>query len=706
MQNRELSWLRFNERVLEESTKEENPLFERLFFLSVFTSNLDEFFMVRVGGFQDLVFTNADYTDNKTGLHADGVLTGVYEAVAALYPIRDRAYRALESELAREGMARLRPWELGKSDAAQLAEYFENQIEPLLAPQVIDKTHPFPHIENKRLIVALSMEAKAGKTFGMIPAPHGIERLYRNSDGGYVLLEDILLHYADRIFRNYTIIEKTVVCVTRNADIDTLTDSIEADEDFREHIGRLLKKQKRLAPVRLEIQDGECRRIASYLTKKLSLSSAQVFASAAPLDLGYYGALRAYAPPHLQAQLSFAPFEPATPATYRATGSMMRRLRQGDMLLSHPFETMDPFLALVREAAADSKVVSIQITLYRLAERSRLAESLIAAAENGKDVHIFIELRARMDEENNIGWAKRMEEAGCSVFYGHMDYKMHSKICLITRIGLGGHEFFTHIGTGNYNETTVKMYTDLSLLTADAEIAKDAVLFFRNMMTDVIDGIYPTLWVAPREFKQKLIAHIGREAALGIGGHIVIKCNSLTDRDVIEALVHASMAGARVELIIRGICCLVPGIAGLTDNIHIRSIVGRFLEHSRIYRFGAGEGCDLLIGSGDMMTRNTQRRIELFVPVTDDSIRARLLGMIDVMLHDTVKARALTADGSYIPIVEKSETADGRRLDSQSFFAEEARVASRFTEKTPEEPRGGLRGVSGVLRKIREFFSR
>ena len=683
MQNRELSWLRFNERVLEEATGADTPLFERLFFLSVFATNLDEFFMVRVGSFQVLAQSGADYLDNKTGMGAAEVLERVFAAVSLLYPAQSDAYAKLEAELAREGIPRRRPEDLDVRTETLLREYYREQIEPVLAPQIVDKTHPFPHIESKRLIVALRLTAKNDeKTFGMIPLPREVERLWRTEDGGYVLAEDIILHYCDQIFKKYSVDEKAVIRVTRNADIDTVDERIEDDEDFRDHISKLLKRQKRLSPVRLEIGSHGCPQLANYLRKKLGLLPEQVFRTNIPLDLCWHDTLRETAPAHLRSKLSFAPFEPAETFAPSVHESMMQRIRRGDMLLSLPFESMSPFLALIKEAAEDSRVTSIRIMLYRLAERSRLAEALIAAAESGKEVSVFIELRARMDEENNIGHAKRLEEAGCSVFYGHMGYKMHAKICLITRSENGKHEFFTHIGTGNFNEKTAKLYTDLAIITSNREIAQSAALFFRNMMIGALDESYPAFWVAPRDFKRNLIERIRKEAASGDTGRIMIKCNSLTDKDVIKALVCASEAGTKIDLIIRGICCLLPGIPGRTENIRVRSIVGRFLEHSRIYLFGEGEGAALFIGSGDMMTRNTERRTELFTPVLDEGIRIRLIGMLDVLLHDNVKARILTPDGIYIPA--KQDAAEPP-LDSQMFFAEETDLRAYATTTTMKQ---------------------
>ncbi|MDR3136918.1 MAG: polyphosphate kinase 1 [Coriobacteriales bacterium] len=747
MQNRETSWLKFNERVLEEAANPQTPLFERLFYLSVFTTNLDEFFMVRVGGFQDLAASDAHFVDNKTGMDAAEVLKQMLAATATLYPLRDQTFAVLEAELARENIPRHQPSDLDEAEQTELLHYYLDWVEPLLAPQIVDKTHPFPHIENKRLVVAVFLEDRHNGTFGMIPLPRKTDRLYRTKDGGYILLEDILLHFASRVFKKQTIIESTVVCVTRNADIDTLDEPFEADEDFRDHMSRLLKRKNRLAAVRLELVGDQNHKLTAFLKKKLSLHGAQIFSSTAPLDLDFYSIIREQATPEQRARLSFTPFEPHDmlkaangktagnqTSTNQSLGnqaavnqSMIQRIQQGDMLISLPYDSLNPFLALVREAAEDERVLSIQITLYRLADRSRLAETLIEAAARGKDVSVFIELRARMDEENNISWANRLEDAGCSVFYGQLGYKTHAKICLITLREDGRNQLITQIATGNYNEKTARTYTDLSLMTVDPRLTQDAVRFFHNLRTDAINDTYPFFWVAPHEFKPKLIEHIGMQAALGAEGYIAIKCNSISDQDVIKALVEASMAGVEIDLIIRGICCLVPGIPGLTENISVRSIVGRFLEHSRVYRFGRGTDADLYIGSADMMTRNTKRRIELFTPLWNPALRSRLFEMLDIELHDNIKARILTAEGLY---VAPQRATDEPELNSQDFFmqqslkATEALASAQSLKATdtsasaaPSQPLAkegrpaatsvvGQRPATGLIARARRFIQR
>ena len=652
MQNRELSWLQFNERVLEEADAAANPLLERFFFLSIFTSNLDEFFMIRVGGLCDHAQNKTGAIDNKTGMNAAEQLDLIYSAAIRLYVGRDAVCGRLESELAKEGVERLDPHSQTHDKKTQRAidAYFENQLRPLLAPQIIDQSHPFPHLENNRQFIALCLETKGGKyTHGLIPVPNGVERMFFPADDKYMLIEDIIFQNCDRVFKRYKVSEKAIICVTRNADIVAGEERFDEDEDFRDHMRKLLKKRKRLSPVRLEVRGEHCPKLVSYLQKKLSLTAAQTFFSISPLEMSFYLTLRDKTPPQVRRRLSYTPFEPAAVINAGAPGDILKRVRLGDVLLSHPYDSIQPFVSLIRDSADDAHVLSIQIALYRIAEQAKLVDYLIMAAENDKEVFVFIELRARMDEEKNIALARRMEEAGCHVFYGPAGFKLHAKICLITRREGVKNEYVTHIGTGNFNEKTARLYTDLSIITVNEAIGRDASHFFHNLMIGAHDDttVYSLLKVAPQSFKPDLIDFIRKEAALGDGGRIVIKCNSLTDRDVIIALIDASCAGVSIDLIIRGICCLRAQLPGLTENIRVRSIVGRFLEHSRIYRFGAAENYAMYIGSGDMMTRNTERRIELFAPVLDAGIRRRVSEMLDVMLADNVKAREMGPDGLY-----------------------------------------------------------
>jgi len=708
MQNRELSWLKFNERVLEEADDGANPLLERLFFLSIFTSNLDEFFMIRVGGLRDHVANKTGVIDNKTGMNASEQLARIYAEANRMYVSRDAVCKRLEAELAAAGIERLNQIDLleNKKERRTLENYFENQLQPLLAPQIVDQNHPFPHLENKRQIIALALETKGGKpAFGMIPVPYGTERIYRLPGGGYVLIENLILHYCDKIFKHYKVSEKAIVSVTRNADIIAEEERFDEDEDFREHMKKLLKKRKRLAPVRLEVQGAQCAKIVSYLHKKLSLDSSQTYYSQSPLDMSYCFELRETAPAEIRRVHTYPHFEPAAGATVSQPGGLLRKVRKGDVLFSYPFESIHPFFSIVREAAEDAHVLSIHITLYRIDKRSKLADSLILAAENGKDVYVFIELRARLDEDNNIAWARRMEEAGVHVFYGPNGFKLHAKICLITRREGVKNEYITQIGTGNYNEKTSRQYTDLSLITVNEAIGRDAVNFFHYMMINATDDMhaYNLLKVAPQTFKPELIKRVKVEASLGEKGRITIKCNSLTDRDLIAALVEASCAGVKIDLIIRGICCLTAHIPGLTENIRVRSIVGRFLEHSRIYRFGEGGDCQIYIGSGDMMTRNTERRVELFTPVPDLAVKKRISEMLDIALRDNVKARIMDRDGNYRRLSPALlETA----VDSQALLMAEAeRYAALDIPEIPEAkpPETGFKKLfTSMFRKKRD----
>ncbi|MCL2057509.1 MAG: polyphosphate kinase 1 [Oscillospiraceae bacterium] len=709
MQNRELSWLQFNERVLEEADKPENPLFERFFFLSIFTSNLDEFYMIRVGGLCDHELNKTGVTDNKTGMGASEQLALIYEATVRLYAKRDAVCKKLEAELAEEGIGRLAVQgaaaSITKKHQRLLDAYFDSQIQPLLAPQIIDQSHPFPHLENNRQIIALYLEAKGGKAvFGIIPVPNGAERMFFLSEDLYILLEDIILLYCEKVFKRYKVVEKAVICVTRNADIVADEERFDEDEDFIEHMSKILKKRRRLSPVRLEARDGNCPKIVSYLQKKLSLAPAQTFYCTSPLVMSHLMTFRDKMAPYIRPKAApllqkkehvYPPFEPAAAQYAVLNGEMMRRVRFGDVLLYHPYDSIQPFFSLIREAAEDRHVISIQITLYRIAEQSKLVEHLILAAENGKEVYVFIELRARMDEENNIVWAKRMEEAGCHVFFGPQGFKLHAKICLITRHEGQKNEYITHIGTGNYNEKTARLYTDVSIITANEQVGRDAAHFFNNMKIGAHDdgGAYELFWVAPDGFKTELIRHIERESAYADRGRITIKCNSLTDRDVIIALVKASMAGTKIDLIVRGICCLTARMPGLTDNIRVRSIVGRFLEHARVYRFGSGEDCSIYIGSGDMMTRNTERRVELFTPVLDQGARKRVSAMLDVMLADNVKAREMDGDGRYAHVKAGVATEQEVVAVDQEVAAAEQEVAVAQARDTEQE--GDAAGQEG-----------
>ena len=650
-QNRELSWLQFNARVLAEAEDENVPLLERFKFLAIFTSNLDEFFMIRVGSLCDMAAVAKEHTDSKSGLTAKEQLHLIYKAVEPLYARRDAAFSDVDSKLSAIGLRRLTMDSLAPDEQKYIKRYFKDIIAPVLSPQIVDSHHPFPHLEGKVLHIAALLSHKKTERLGLLPVPASLPPVVflPETPSRYILTEDILLAYADHVFEMYDVLEKTVLCVTRNADIqvDDETFGVEGG-DFRKKMEKLLRQRRRMAVVRVEINRPISDHFKEHFRSRFEVSDAQIFLSrTAPLKLGYAFSLGEHLPEKKRAFLSDAPFTPQQPAMLSAGQSLLKAALQRDILLSYPYESMEPFLQMIREAANDPAVLAIRITIYRLASKAKLVEYLCAAAENGKDVTALIELRARFDEQNNIDWSERMEEAGCKIIYGFEDYKVHSKICLITRRERGAVRHITQVGTGNYNEKTAKQYTDVSLITADERIGQDAGAFFNNMALGNLSGRYSRLFVAPTSLKNNILALMDEQIAKGKDGYILLKFNSLTDIDVIAKLREASCAGVTVEMIVRGICCLLPGVPGHTENITVTSIVGRFLEHSRIYVFGRGDEEKMYISSADLMTRNTERRVEIACPIDDPAVRTRLHDILYAMQHDTVKARVLQPDGTY-----------------------------------------------------------
>ena len=650
-QNRELSWLQFNARVLAEAEDENVPLLERFKFLAIFTSNLDEFFMIRVGSLCDMAAVDKEHTDSKSSLTAKEQLHLIYKAVEPLYARRDAAFSDVDSKLSAIGLRRLTMDSLAPDEQKYIKRYFKDIIAPVLSPQIVDSHHPFPHLEGKVLHIAALLSHKKTERLGLLPVPASLPPVVflPETPSRYILTEDILLAYADHVFEMYDVLEKTVLCVTRNADIqvDDETFGVEGG-DFRKKMEKLLRQRRRMAVVRVEISRPISDHFKEHFRSRFEVSDAQIFLSrTAPLKLGYAFSLGEHLPEKKRAFLSDAPFTPQQPAMLSAGQSLLKAALQRDILLSYPYESMEPFLQMIREAANDPAVLAIRITIYRLASKAKLVEYLCAAAENGKDVTALIELRARFDEQNNIDWSERMEEAGCKIIYGFEDYKVHSKICLITRRERGAVRHITQVGTGNYNEKTAKQYTDVSLITADERIGQDAGAFFNNMALGNLSGRYSRLFVAPTSLKNNILALMDEQIAKGKDGYILLKFNSLTDIDVIAKLQEASCAGVTVEMIVRGICCLLPGVPGHTENITVTSIVGRFLEHSRIYVFGRGDEEKMYISSADLMTRNTERRVEIACPIDDPAVRARLHDILYAMQHDTVKARVLQPDGTY-----------------------------------------------------------
>ena len=622
-QNRELSWLRFNDSVLDEAVDERVPLLERLKFVSIFTSNLDEFFMIRVGSLHDQEALGSTAVDKKSGMTASQQLTAIYAAVRPLYAKRERIFRDIDRQLRPYGIYQLSYGELENSERAFLQEYYESNVAPILSPQIIDPHHPFPHLQNKVVHVGAWLRRGEKKVFAVIPLPASLPEvvLLPGSSLRCIRTEEILFRQLPSIFSTYTVDEASAFCVTRNADVNPDDEAFEYDEDFRQKMKKVLGARRRLAPVRLEYDREISDCFLQYLCDRLSITLEQAYQTTAPFKMGYVFDLEGKLPEGRRKALLYQPFHPQLPYGIRRKGSVLEQVRQRDLLLSYPFESMDPFLQLIRESASDPAVLSIKITIYRMAKHAKLVDYLCAAAENGKDVTVLIELRARFDEQHNIDWSERLEDAGCTVIYGFEEFKVHSKLCLITRREQGKIRFITQAGTGNYNEKTATMYTDLSLMTADQAIGRDANEFFKNMSIGNLEGKYHHLLVAPTSLKSSLLAEMDREIAKGPEGRILIKINSITDYGLMKKLKEASCAGVQVRMIVRGICCLLPELPGKTENIHITSIVGRFLEHSRIYCFGQGSQERMYIASADFMTRNTERRVEVACPIYDLSLR-------------------------------------------------------------------------------------
>ncbi|WP_317855687.1 polyphosphate kinase 1 [Chakrabartyella piscis] len=664
MQNRELSWLKFNERVLMEAMDEQNPLLERLKFISIFNSNLDEFFMIRVGSLFDLLEIDANKIDNRSGFTVTEQLQHIYETVAPLYQKKDFIYADLRQKLMGNGIYSLQYSELKEAEKQLVKEYFHNHVLPVLSPQIVDTHHPFPHIQNNVVYLAAMIQKKDKSKLALIQKPAALSNLLflPGEELRYIRLEDIMLRFMEEVYQGYEIIEKTKIRVTRNADINFDDEVFEVDADFRSMMKQMLHKRKRLAAVRLETSSEMSKKFEAYLCEKLSLQPSQIFMTKSPLELSEAFSLGSKLPKEKGQELSFSEFAPRIPSEVNMKESIIKQVEANDILLSYPFESMKPFLQLIKEAAYDPSVVSIKITIYRLASKTKLVEYLCAAAENGKDVTVLIELRARFDEQNNIDWSETLEEAGCNIVYGFDGYKVHSKICLITKKDKNDFKYITQIGTGNYNEKTAKLYTDISLMTYCQEIGRDANEFFRNMCIGNLEGHYHHLLVAPNSFKSRLMEMIDAEIEKGEDGYIFLKINSMTDVDLIEKLREASCAGVTVRMIIRGICCILPDVKGETEHVKITNIVGRYLEHSRIYAFGKGDNCKIYLGSADFMTRNTERRVEVGCPVYAPHIQKKIFKIMELCGQDNVKSRRMLFNGEYIQVSQGEDPVNAQEV--------------------------------------------
>ena len=691
-QNRELSWLKFNQRVLEEAKDSSVPLLERMKFVSIFTSNLDEFFMIRVGSLYDMSLTDNSTIDSRSGMNPKEQLDAIFAAVAPLYKERDKTYSEIKKLLNPYGVCGLSIKELEQQEKKYVKKYFKDQILPILSPQIVDANHPFPHLLNKELYVIASLKQNGTSMIGIVPVPQFVsDILYLpGHDIRYIRMEKVIMEYLDVVFNKYEVSNKNYICVTRNADVSPDDEALEINDDFRLLMQETLHKRRRMAVVRMETAEPLDKELEKYFCDKFKITPAQIYRTKMPMKLDYIFSIMDKVPASLKRSLIDEPFTPQ-PSRYLTDGKVIPQVKKKDILLSYPYESMDPFLRMIKEAAYDPTVLTIRITIYRLAKKARLVEYLCAAAENGKEVTVLIELRARFDEQNNIDWSERLEEAGCRVIYGFEGYKVHSKICLITYRNRNNIEYITQVGTGNYNEKTATMYTDVSLITADKGIGEDAAVFFKNMSIGNLNGSYQHIIVSPTSLKPKVLSLMDEEIKKGTNGRIIMKMNSVTDVDFIQKVSEASNAGVRVDLIVRGICCILPGVKGYTENLRVTSIVGRYLEHPRIFLFGTGADQKIYIGSADMMTRNTEKRVEVACPVYDETIRKQLTHMLKIMLADNVKARELKSDGKYY-LKEKGTS----KVNSQEYFMREA-----ITVRHPEG-----RTKQSFVDKIRKIFRR
>ena len=703
LENRELSWLKFNKRVLEEATAPETPLLERLSFSAIYQSNLDEFFMVRVGSLTDAAKNNKNKKDSRSGMTPAQQLDAVFTAVRRMQPMVEDSYRRTMSDLGAYGFVHVTPETASAEELSFLELYFKRELKPFISGIVVNDALPFPFLKNKELYAVVQLGAKKATAIGIVPASReNSERIIPLSKDGkrFILEEDVILYYAHQMFKGYKVLDRALVRVTRSADIMVSGKGAE----FRDRMEELVVKRTKLAPVRLEISDEFSREALDYLCRKLKLKNSRVFTSHIPLDLSYVFELQELdsAP-----NLHYIPRQPRKPAALSDTKPVFSQIKSKDLLLSYPFESMNlSFIRLLQECASDPKVTSIKITLYRLARNSKVIDALCTAAEHGKEVLVMIELRARFDEANNIEWSKQLQAAGVKVIYGPKDYKAHSKLLLITRKAQGGgFDYVTQVGTGNYNEKTSALYTDLMLLTADRDIAADAEDVFNALQNGTLVESTRKLLVSPLALRPQVLAMMDEQiniAKNGGSGYIAAKVNSLCDKVIMDKLAEASQAGVKVELVVRGICCLIPGIPGYTENITVRSIVGRFLEHSRIFIFGAdGKEQKIYIGSADYMSRNTIRRVEVAAPIEDEKLKKRIREMFHVLMSDNVKARVMQSDGSYVHAESRRQS--DQPLNAQEYFYDEA--YKRLEDKQARQEQLKVNREKGAAKTARKKTS-
>ena len=698
--NRELSWLKFNQRVLEEAQDQSVPLLERLQFQSIYASNLDEFFMVRVGSIYDASLVDDSHKDNKSKMRPSEQLSAIFARVRELIPIKDESFKEIDRRLEENMIFHKTMKSLTRQELEFIEAYYAYEIKPFINAVIIDKRHPFPFVVNKSIYAAVKLSSKSGITLGMISCSEKFKRVVflpsqDDSIVSYVLVEDIISHFADKVFPGYKIEEKALIRVTRNADID-VDESFDRELDFRQNMSQLINMRKRLCPVRLQLSRQVSDVMLKELCSRFDLGKKQVFVEKTPLDMSYIYSV--FDKVGDKKQLFFPKQEPQRSPMIDPARPMIEQIDEHDLFLSYPYESIQPFIRLLSEAARDESVRSIKMTLYRVAKNSKVIKALCDAAENGKEVVVLVELRARFDEENNIGWSKQLEEAGCRVMYGPKGLKVHSKLCLITRMTDQGAKYTVQIGTGNYNEKTAGLYTDLSLMTCDSIIAADAQEVFRTLSIGELVENSKRLMVAPRCLQNKVLELMDNEIAVaraGGEGYVGAKLNSLTDKVIIDKIIECSQAGVRVELVIRGISCLIAGVEGVTQNVHIRSIVGRYLEHARIYIFGSGVRKQVYISSADYMTRNTTRRVEVAAPILDEGIKKRVLDLFETQMRDNVKARIMQPDGTYT-----RKPTDEAKVDAQSrLFAESYANAPAENHDLPTPKNGQTEETQPVKKK-------
>ena len=674
--NRELSWLKFNERVLEEAENPEVPLCERMTFVSIYQSNLDEFFRVRVGSLQDQMLISTEIRENKTKMTSAEQIRAIIKEVKKLNQRKDKAYEKLMKKIEDYGITFIN-YASAKSDEKKFLEkYFMKEIMPLSSPTIVSKRQPFPFLKNGEIYAVVVLETRNKKErIGIIPCSNNMLARMVELPGGkgrYMLIEELILHYIGKVFKGYKVKGKSLLKVVRNADIDADA-AYDEDLDYREFMEDLMKQRKKLSPVRIDLSREMDETVVDALCRYLDVTPDRVFRSEAPLDVSFIFQVQDLL--RRNTELFYEKRVPQKSPEFKDGQSILQQITQEDKLLSYPYDSIRPFLKMLTEATEDDSVISIKMTLYRLAKQSKVIEALCEAAENGKEVVVLVELRARFDEENNIRWSRMLEEAGCQIIYGLEHYKVHSKLCLITRRGENGIQYITQIGTGNYNEKTARLYTDLSLMTANEQIGMDAARVFQALAKGEVVEDMEHLLVAPKCLQSKVIEKIEEQIQKQKNGetaYIGLKMNSLTDKRIIDKLIDASKAGVKIDMIIRGICCLLPSVEGETENIHVISVVGRFLEHSRIYIFGNGEEAQYYIGSADFMTRNTVKRVEVAAPVYSERLKKRLQDLFDLMLSDNKKARKEDAKGTYSVVECKGQPINSQELLYQEAYAKAA----------------------------------